>query len=86
MKQLETHPVFNSAIKVSDAPQKEKKMPPVKEDKEDLGFKLFEQAEKDPPPEKGSNKHCQIQVLLIYQVDWCFLVELSNGIIYRHNR
>lgn len=85
MKQLETHPLFNPAIKVSDAPQKEKKTPPVKEDKEDLGFKLFEQAEKDPPPEKGSRKPNQSQVLPIYQVDLCFLVELSNRIVYRHN-
>lgn len=68
MKQLETHPVFNPAIKVSDAPQKEKKTPPAKEDKEDLGFKLFEQAEKDPPPEKGSSKHHQSQSF----------IELSN--------
>lgn len=59
MKQLEAHPVFNPAIKVSDAPQKEKKAAPVKEDKEDLSFKLFEQAEKDPPAPKGSNKHHQ---------------------------
>lgn len=86
MKQLETHPLFNPALKVSDAPQKEKKTPPVKEDKEDLGFKLFEQAEKDPPPEKGSSKHHQSQVLLMYQVDWCFLDELSNRIIYRYNQ
>lgn len=53
MKPLEAHPVFNPAIKVSDAPQKEIKAPPAKEDKEDLGFKLFEQAEKDPPAQKG---------------------------------
>lgn len=46
--------MFNPAIKVSDAPQKEKKAPPVKEDKGDLGFKLFEQADKDPPAPKGS--------------------------------
>ncbi|XP_033502691.2 ATP-dependent RNA helicase DHX29 [Epinephelus lanceolatus] len=52
MKQLESHPVFNPAIKVVDAPQKEKKIVPVREDKEDLGFKLFEQAEKPPPAEK----------------------------------
>lgn len=75
MKQLETHPLFNPAIKVSDAPQKEKKTPPAKEDKEDLGFKLFEQAEKDPPPEKGSSKHHQSQSF----------IELSNRIIYHHN-
>lgn len=62
MKQLEAHPVFNPAIKVSDAPQKEKKAPPVKENKEDLGFKLFEQAEKDPPAQKGKNKHHQPHV------------------------
>lgn len=52
MKQLESHPMFNPALKVVDLPQKEKKTP-VSEDKEDLGFKLFEQAEKAPPEEKG---------------------------------
>uniref|UniRef100_A0A3P8ND84 ATP-dependent RNA helicase DHX29 n=1 Tax=Astatotilapia calliptera TaxID=8154 RepID=A0A3P8ND84_ASTCA len=48
-RQLESHPMFNPAIKVVDAPQKEKKILPAKEDKEELGFSLFEQAEKDPP-------------------------------------
>uniref|UniRef100_A0A3Q2FH75 RNA helicase n=1 Tax=Cyprinodon variegatus TaxID=28743 RepID=A0A3Q2FH75_CYPVA len=46
MKQLESHPMFNPAIKVVDAPQKEKKTPPVVDDKDDLAFSLFEQAEK----------------------------------------
>lgn len=85
MKQLETHPLFNPAIKVSDAPQKETKTPPAKEDKEDLGFKLFEQAEKDPPPVKGSSKRHQSQVLFILSSRLLFLVELSNRIIYHHN-
>lgn len=53
MKPLEAHPVFNPAIKVSDVPQKQKKALPVGEDKEDSCFKLFEQAEKEAPPEKG---------------------------------
>ncbi|XP_053717370.1 ATP-dependent RNA helicase DHX29 [Synchiropus splendidus] len=57
MKQLESHPVFNPAIKVVDAPQKEKKPTPVKEDKEDLGFNLFEQAEKQPQTEKVTKKN-----------------------------
>lgn len=48
--------MFNPAIKVSDVPQKEKKVLPVSNDKEDLGFSLFEQAEKDTAAEKGSNK------------------------------
>lgn len=48
--------MFNPAIKVSDVPQKQKKVLPVSEDKEDLSFKLFEQAEKEAPPEKGWNK------------------------------
>lgn len=55
MKQLESHPMFNPAIKVVDVPQKEKKMLPVAEDKDDLSFNLFEQPEKDPPAEKGSS-------------------------------
>lgn len=54
MKQLESHPMFNSALKVVDAPQKEKKPLPVNED---LGFKLFEQAEKEPPAEKVVKKN-----------------------------
>lgn len=56
MKPLEAHPMFNPAIKVSDIPQKDKKVLPVSEDKEDLSFKLFEQAEKETPAEKGWNK------------------------------
>uniref|UniRef100_A0A7N8X200 RNA helicase n=1 Tax=Mastacembelus armatus TaxID=205130 RepID=A0A7N8X200_9TELE len=51
MKQLESHPMFNSALKVVNVPEKEKKILPVNEDKEDLGFTLFEQAEKEPPNE-----------------------------------
>uniref|UniRef100_A0A3B3UWG0 RNA helicase n=1 Tax=Poecilia latipinna TaxID=48699 RepID=A0A3B3UWG0_9TELE len=51
MKQLESHPIFNPAIKVVDVPQKEKKTLPVTDDKDDLSFSLFEQAEKDPPNE-----------------------------------
>ena len=54
MKPLESHPVFNPAIKVSDVPQKEKKVLPVSEGKEDLGFHLFEQAGKEAPAEKAS--------------------------------
>lgn len=53
MKQMESHPVFNPALKVVDMPQKEKKVLPVKDDKEEFSFKLFEQAEKQPPAEKG---------------------------------
>ncbi|XP_043999980.1 ATP-dependent RNA helicase DHX29 isoform X1 [Gambusia affinis] len=57
MKQLESHPVFNPAIKVVDVPQKEKKTLPVVDDKDDLSFNLFEQAEKDPPAEKIVKKN-----------------------------
>uniref|UniRef100_A0A3P9ASM8 RNA helicase n=1 Tax=Maylandia zebra TaxID=106582 RepID=A0A3P9ASM8_9CICH len=57
IRQLESHPMFNPAIKVVDAPQKEKKILPAKEDKEELGFSLFEQAEKDPPAEKVVKKN-----------------------------
>uniref|UniRef100_A0A671V331 RNA helicase n=1 Tax=Sparus aurata TaxID=8175 RepID=A0A671V331_SPAAU len=57
MKQMESHPVFNPALKVVDVPQKEKKVLPAKEDKEDLSFKLFEQAEKQPPAEKVVKKN-----------------------------
>ncbi|KAK5851554.1 hypothetical protein PBY51_023101 [Eleginops maclovinus] len=50
MKQLEPHPMFNPALKVVDAPQKEKKALPVTED---LSFSLFEEKEKAPPKEKA---------------------------------
>ncbi|XP_054469162.1 ATP-dependent RNA helicase DHX29 [Anoplopoma fimbria] len=53
MKPLESHPVFNPALKVVDVPQKEKKILPVSDDKEDLSFKLFEQTEKAPPTAKA---------------------------------
>ncbi|XP_061887217.1 ATP-dependent RNA helicase DHX29 [Entelurus aequoreus] len=52
MKQLESHPVFNPAIKAVDSPQKEKKTIAVNTDKEELGFSLFEKPEKEPPTEK----------------------------------
>lgn len=65
MKQLESHPMFNPAIKVTDVPQKEKKVLPVSNDKEDLSLKLFEQAEKDPPAEKGSNRCVSWELLNI---------------------
>lgn len=54
MKQLESHPMFNPAIKVVDEPKKEKKVVPVSEDKESITFNLFEQPDKEPPAEKGS--------------------------------
>ncbi|XP_044030084.1 ATP-dependent RNA helicase DHX29 [Siniperca chuatsi] len=57
MKQLESHPMFNPAIKVVDVPQKEKKILPARDDKEDLSFSLFEQAEKAPPAEKVVKKN-----------------------------
>uniref|UniRef100_A0A3P9HX31 RNA helicase n=1 Tax=Oryzias latipes TaxID=8090 RepID=A0A3P9HX31_ORYLA len=57
MKQLESHPMFNPAIKVVEAPQNEKKKAPVIEEKEDLSFGLFERAEKDPPAEKVVKKN-----------------------------
>ncbi|KAJ4920737.1 hypothetical protein JOQ06_024568 [Pogonophryne albipinna] len=50
MKQLEPHPMFNPALKVVDAPQKEKKTLPVTED---LAFSVFEQTEKASPKEKA---------------------------------
>ncbi|TKS83992.1 ATP-dependent RNA helicase dhx29 [Collichthys lucidus] len=56
MKPLESHPMFNPSLKVVDVPQKEKKVLPVSEDKEDLSFKLFEQAEK-PAAEKVVKKN-----------------------------
>ncbi|KAL6096722.1 dhx29 [Pungitius sinensis] len=57
MKPLESHPVFNPAIKVVDVPQKEKKTLPVSENKEDANFNLFEQTEKAPPAAKVAKKN-----------------------------
>ncbi|XP_012735215.2 ATP-dependent RNA helicase DHX29 [Fundulus heteroclitus] len=57
MKQLESHPMFNPAIKVVDVPRKEKKTLPAADNKDDLSFKLFEQAEKEPPAEKVVKKN-----------------------------
>ncbi|XP_034047813.1 ATP-dependent RNA helicase DHX29 [Thalassophryne amazonica] len=54
MKPLESHPMFNPALKVVDAPQREKKILPPSEDKEDLGFNLFEQV---APVEKVVKKN-----------------------------
>ncbi|KAJ7986937.1 hypothetical protein DPEC_G00333560 [Dallia pectoralis] len=61
MKPLESHPMFNKAIKVVDTPKEEKKPPlPIStaEAKEELAFGLFEQAEKEKTPvsEKTASK------------------------------
>lgn len=48
MKTLESHPVFNTAIKVKDTPKEEKKAAVVTDGKEELNFNLFEQAEAAP--------------------------------------
>ncbi|XP_068429476.1 ATP-dependent RNA helicase DHX29 [Clinocottus analis] len=48
MKPLESHPVFNPALKVVDVPQKEKKTLPVSEEQAEGSFNLFEQTEKAP--------------------------------------
>lgn len=84
MKHLESHPIFNPAIKVVDGPQKEKKILPVSEDKEDLSFKLFEQTEKAPPVEKGlhlADKHHLSQVTLTEHVQSV----LKNIVNIKHN-
>ncbi|KAG5834335.1 hypothetical protein ANANG_G00260440 [Anguilla anguilla] len=56
MKPLESHPMFNPAIKVTEAPKEEKKPAPVLEGKEDLNFSLFEKSEA-PPAEKTVKKN-----------------------------
>ncbi|XP_034402258.1 ATP-dependent RNA helicase DHX29 [Cyclopterus lumpus] len=53
MKPLESHPVFNPALKVVDVPQKDKKILPVAEEKADASLNLFEQTEKAPPAAKA---------------------------------
>ncbi|KAL7848001.1 hypothetical protein AOLI_G00227190 [Acnodon oligacanthus] len=57
MKPLESHPLFNPGIKVTDTPKEEKKPSPVKEVNEDLNFNLFEQAEKAPA--EKSEQHAE---------------------------
>ncbi|XP_034458909.1 ATP-dependent RNA helicase DHX29 [Hippoglossus hippoglossus] len=57
MKPLESHPMFNPALKVVDVPQKEKKVLPAKDNKEGITFSLFEQPEKEPPAEKVPKKN-----------------------------
>ncbi|KAJ8399999.1 hypothetical protein AAFF_G00400380 [Aldrovandia affinis] len=56
MKPLESHPMFNPAIKVTEGPKEEKKLAPVLEGKEELNFNLFEKAE-TPPVEKTVKKN-----------------------------
>ncbi|CAL8278960.1 unnamed protein product [Merluccius merluccius] len=56
MKPLESHPMFNPAIKVVDTPPKEKELP-VTGEKEDLNFQLFEQAPAPRPPVKEVKKN-----------------------------
>uniref|UniRef100_A0A672K3L0 RNA helicase n=1 Tax=Sinocyclocheilus grahami TaxID=75366 RepID=A0A672K3L0_SINGR len=54
MKSLESHPMFNSAIKVKDTPKEEKKPVTLTDGKEELNFSLFEQA--DTPPAETTEK------------------------------
>uniref|UniRef100_A0AAY4EET9 RNA helicase n=1 Tax=Denticeps clupeoides TaxID=299321 RepID=A0AAY4EET9_9TELE len=53
MKPLESHPMFNPAIKVVDTPKEQKEPAPLTEPKEDLNFNLFEQAAETPAVEKS---------------------------------
>ncbi|XP_056592999.1 ATP-dependent RNA helicase DHX29 isoform X2 [Triplophysa dalaica] len=48
MKPLESHPMFNPAIKVKDTPKEEKKQVSVTDRKEELNFSLFEQTNAPP--------------------------------------
>ncbi|KAM6986130.1 LOW QUALITY PROTEIN: ATP-dependent RNA helicase DHX29 [Aplochiton taeniatus] len=57
MKPLESHPMFNPALKVVEVPKEPKKSLPVTEGKEELNFSLFEQAEKKTPAEKVPKKN-----------------------------
>lgn len=52
MKPLESHPMFNAAIKVKDAPKDDKKPVALTDGKEEVNFSLFEQADAPPPAEK----------------------------------
>uniref|UniRef100_A0A8C2CL46 ATP-dependent RNA helicase DHX29 n=1 Tax=Cyprinus carpio TaxID=7962 RepID=A0A8C2CL46_CYPCA len=49
MKSLESHPMFNSAIKVKDTPKEEKKPVTLTDGKEDLSFSIFEQKKENEP-------------------------------------
>ncbi|GAA6091840.1 ATP-dependent RNA helicase DHX29 [Tachysurus ichikawai] len=54
MKPLESHPLFNPAIKVTEVPKIEKKPPALAAGNDELNLNLFEQANKTPDvkPEK----------------------------------
>ncbi|TSM12535.1 ATP-dependent RNA helicase DHX29 [Bagarius yarrelli] len=58
MKPLESHPLFNPAIKVTEAPKAEKKPPAVVSQNDELNFNLFEQANQTAPekPEKAKKE------------------------------
>ncbi|XP_076875887.1 ATP-dependent RNA helicase DHX29 [Brachyhypopomus gauderio] len=55
MKPLESHPMFNPAIKITDVPKPEKPAARVTEANEELSFSLFEQTDK-ATPEKVEKK------------------------------
>ncbi|XP_023679147.2 ATP-dependent RNA helicase dhx29 isoform X1 [Paramormyrops kingsleyae] len=56
MKPLESHPMFNPAIKVTDTPKEDKKPAAVQEAPDDLNFNLFQQEDK-PQLEKTAKKN-----------------------------
>ncbi|XP_043106374.1 ATP-dependent RNA helicase DHX29 isoform X2 [Puntigrus tetrazona] len=55
MKSLESHPMFNPALKVKDAPKEDRKPVAVPDGKDELDFKLFEQTQ-TPPAQKAEKQ------------------------------
>lgn len=62
MKPLESHPMFNPAIKIKDAPKEEKQPVAVTDGKDELNFNLFEQ--KDAPAAVKSRRNTLVNVSL----------------------
>lgn len=54
MKPLESHPLFNPEIKVTEVPTVQKKPPPVVAGNDELNFSLFEQANQMPAEKRKS--------------------------------
>lgn len=62
MKSLESHPLFNPAIKVTEAPKVEKKPPAVAAGNDELNFNLFERANQTPEEKR---KHCYTETYTV---------------------
>lgn len=70
MKPLESHPLFNPAIKMTEAPRAEKKPSPAVAPNDELNFNLFEKADQTPAEKRECNPSTSIRCIYIHISMW----------------